>query len=59
VTETVVFNKLTEAIKDLEIQLGIKAIALRSATLSNRVLRDEIEKLVVEVAELQERLQEG
>jgi hypothetical protein len=59
VNETAVFNNLTEVIKDLEIRLGIKDIELRSATLCNRVLRDEIEQLVVEVAELQERLQEG
>lgn len=52
-------DKVAGIIKDLEVQVGIKDIALNSAMRRIEELNSQIEKLVVEVAELQERLQEG
>ena len=45
-------DKVAGIIKDLQVQVGIKDVQLNSAM-------RRIEELVVEVAELQERLQEG
>lgn len=45
-------DKVAGIIKDLEVQVGIKDMQLNSAM-------RRIEELVMEVAELQERLQEG
>lgn len=52
-------DKVAGIIKDLEVQVGIKDIQLNSAMRRIEELNSQIEKLVVEVAELQERLQEG
>ena len=52
-------DKVAGIIKDLEVQVGIKDIALNYAMRRIEELNSQIEKLVVEVAELQERLQEG
>lgn len=52
-------DKVAGIIKDLEVQVGIKDIALNSAMRRIEELNSQVEKLVVEVAELQERLQEG
>ena len=52
-------DKVAGIIKDLEVQVGIKDIALNSAMRRIEELNSQIEELVVEVAELQERLQEG
>jgi hypothetical protein len=45
-------DKVAGIIKDLQVQVGIKDVQLNSAM-------RRIEELVVEVAELQERLREG
>jgi hypothetical protein len=53
------FSDKAEAIKGLQVQVGIKDIALNSAMRRIDELKDQVEELVVEVAELQERLREG
>jgi hypothetical protein len=52
-------DKVAGIIKDLEVQVGIKDIALDSAMRRIEDLKSQVEELVVEVAELQERLGEG
>ena len=52
-------DKVAGIIKDLEVQVGIKDIALTSAMRRIEELKDQVEELVVENAELQERLREG
>ena len=52
-------DKVAGIIKDLEVQVGIKDIALSSAMRRIEELKNQVEELVVEVAELQERLREG
>lgn len=56
-------DKVAGIIKDLEVQVGIKDIALNYAMRRieelNSQIEELVEELVVEVAELQERLQEG
>ena len=46
-------------IKDLQVQVGIKDVQLNSAMRRIEELNSQVEELVVEVAELQERLGEG
>jgi len=53
------FSDKAETIKGLEVQVGIKDIALNSAMRRIEELNNQVEELVVEVAELQERLREG
>ena len=52
-------DKVAGIIKDLQVQVGIKDVQLNSAMRRIEELNSQIEKLVVEVADLQERLQEG
>jgi hypothetical protein len=59
-------DKVAGIIKDLEVQVGIKDVQLTSAmrrietlNLMMNELKNQVEELVVEVAELQERLGEG
>ena len=52
-------DKVAGIIKDLQVQVGIKDVQLNSAMRRIEELNNQVEKLVVEVAELQERLQEG
>ena len=52
-------DKVAGIIKDLEVQVGIKDVQLNSAMRRIEELNKEVEELVVEVAELQERLGEG
>ena len=51
-------DKVAGIIKDLEVQVGIKDIALSSAMRRIEELKNQVEELVLEVAELQERLGE-
>ena len=51
-------DKVAGIIKDLEVQVGIKDIALSSAMRRIEELKSQVEELVIEVAELQERLGE-
>jgi hypothetical protein len=52
-------DKVAGIIKDLEVQVGIKDVQLTSAMRRIGELNSQVEKLVMEVAELQERLGEG
>ena len=52
-------DKVAGIIKDLEVQVGIKDVQLNSAMRRIEDLNSQIEELVVEIAELQERLREG
>ena len=52
-------DKVAGIIKDLKVQVGIKDIALNSAMRRIEELNSQVEELVLEVAELQERLGEG
>jgi hypothetical protein len=52
-------DKVAGIIKDLQVQVGIKDVQLNSAMRRIEELNSQIEELVVEVAELQERLGEG
>ena len=52
-------DKVAGIIKDLQVQVGIKDVQLNSAMRRIEELNSQVEELVLEVAELQERLQEG
>ena len=52
-------DKVAEIIKQLNIHIGIQDIALSSAMRRIEELKSQVEELVIEVAELQERLGEG
>jgi hypothetical protein len=52
-------DKVAGIIKDLEVQVGIKDVQLTSAMRRIEELNSQVEELVVEVAELQERMKEG
>ena len=52
-------DKVAGIIKDLQVEVGVKDIALNGAMRRIEELNKQIEELVVEVAELQERLGEG
>jgi hypothetical protein len=52
-------DKVAGIIKDLQVQVGIKDVQLNSAMRRIEELKHQVEELVVEVAELQERLGEG
>ena len=52
-------DKVAEIIKQLNIHIGIQDVELTSAMRRIEELNKQIEELVLEVAELQERLGEG
>ena len=52
-------DKVAGIIKDLQVQVGIKDVQLNSAMRRIEELNSQVEELVIEVAELQERLREG
>ncbi len=52
-------DKVAGIIKDLQVEVGVKDIALNGAMRRIEELNKQIEELVLEVAELQERLREG
>jgi hypothetical protein len=52
-------DKVAGIIKDLQVEVGVKDIALNGAMRRIEELNKQIEELVIEVAELQERLGEG
>ena len=52
-------DKVAGIIKDLQVQVSIKDVQLNSAMQRIEELNSEVEELVVEVAELEERLREG
>jgi len=59
VSPMILSDKVAGIIKDLQVQVGIKDVQLNSAMRRIEELNSQVEELVVEVAELQERLQEG
>jgi len=59
VSPMILSDKVAGIIKDLQVEVGVKDIALSSAMRRIEELNKQIEELVVEVAELQERLGEG
>jgi len=59
VSPMILSDKVAGIIKDLQVEVGVKDIALSSAMRRIEELNKQIEELVVEVAELQERLFEG
>jgi len=59
VNPMILSDKVAGIIKDLEVQVGIKDIALSSAMRRIEELNSQVEELVVQVAELEERLREG
>ena len=52
-------DKVAGIIKDLQVQVGIKDVQLNSAMRRIEELNSQVEELVVQVAELEERLREG
>ena len=52
-------DKVAGIIKDLQVQVSIKDVQLNSAMRRIEELNSEVEELVVQVAELEERLREG
>ena len=52
-------DKVAGIIKDLQVQVSIKDVQLNSAMQRIEELNSEVEELVVQVAELEEKLQEG
>jgi hypothetical protein len=59
VSPMILSDKVAGIIKDLQVQVGIKDVQLTSAMRRIGELNSQVEKLVMEVAELQERLGEG
>jgi hypothetical protein len=59
VNPMILSDKVAGIIKDLQVQVGVKDIALNGAMRRIEELNKQIEELVIEVAELQERLGEG
>jgi hypothetical protein len=59
VNPMILSDKVAGIIKDLQVQVGIKDVQLNSAMRRIEELNSQVEELVVEVAELKERLQEG
>jgi hypothetical protein len=59
VSPMILSDKVAGIIKDLQVQVGIKDVQLNSAMRRIEELNSQVEELVVEVAELQERLREG
>jgi len=59
VSPMILSDKVAGIIKDLQVEVGVKDIALNGAMRRIEELNKQIEELVLEVAELQERLREG
>ena len=52
-------DKVAGIIKDLQVQVGIKDVQLNSAMRRIEELNSQVEELVVQVAELEQKLREG
>jgi hypothetical protein len=59
VSPMILSDKVAGIIKDLQVQVGIKDVQLNSAMRRIEELNSQVEELVVQVAELEERLREG
>jgi predicted nucleic acid-binding Zn-ribbon protein len=51
-------DKVAEMIKDLEIEVGIKEVALNSAMRRINELKNQVEELLIENDELRERIRD-
>ena len=51
-------DKVAEMIKDLEVEVGIKDIALNSAMRRINELKNQVEELLIENDELRERIRD-
>ena len=51
-------DKVADMIKDLEIEVGIKEVALSSAMRRINELKNQVEELIVENDELRERIRD-
>jgi regulator of replication initiation timing len=51
-------DKVAEMIKDLEVQVGIKEVALNSAMRRINELKNQVEELLIENDELRERIRD-
>jgi len=51
-------DKVAEMIKDLEVEVGIKEVALNSAMRRINELKNQVEELIVENDELRERIRD-
>jgi predicted nucleic acid-binding Zn-ribbon protein len=51
-------DKVADMIKDLEVEVGIKEVALNSAMRRINELKNQVEELIVENDELRERIRD-
>jgi predicted nucleic acid-binding Zn-ribbon protein len=51
-------DKVAEMIKDLEVEVGIKEVALNSAMRRINELKNQVEELLIENDELRERIRD-
>ena len=51
-------DKIAEMIKDLEVEVGIKEVALNSAMRRINELKNQVEELLIENDELRERIRD-
>jgi predicted nucleic acid-binding Zn-ribbon protein len=58
VNPMIVSDKVAEMIKDLEVEVGIKEIALNSAMRRINELKNQVEELLIENDELRERIRD-
>jgi regulator of replication initiation timing len=58
VNPMILSDKVAEIIKDLEVQVGIKDIALNSAMRRINELKNQVEELLIENDELRERIRD-
>jgi regulator of replication initiation timing len=58
VNPMILSDKVAEMIKDLEVQVGIKEVALNSAMRRINELKNQVEELLIENDELRERIRD-
>jgi predicted nucleic acid-binding Zn-ribbon protein len=58
VNPMILSDKIAEMIKDLEVEVGIKEVALNSAMRRINELKNQVEELLIENDELRERIRD-
>jgi hypothetical protein len=58
VNPMILSDKVAEMIKDLEVEVGIKEVALNSAMRRINELKNQVEELLIENDELRERIRD-
>jgi len=58
VNPMILSDKVAEMIKDLEVKVGIKEVALNSAMRRINELKNQVEELLIENDELRERIRD-